>query len=141
LPAWWQTVKVGRVKRDHGVYVGRHYDARWTAFDEETWSIIEATETLQSPLGNPFFLARDATPEQREAVVLKYKVWLKDRMRRWDASVLGELARLAHIARRDKHITLLCWCRTTGQTPGPHNACHADVIADALRWVLGWPKP
>jgi len=74
-----------------------------------------------SPLGNPFKIGRDG---DRDAVVGKYRQWLWRNMN--NPKVKAELNALLGLALKGS-LELVCWCAP--------QACHADVIANALRWL------
>lgn len=74
-----------------------------------------------SPLGNPYAIGRDG---DRSDVVAKYRRWLHDNLE--SPEVKRALNGLLHDARQGP-LELVCWCAPL--------ACHADVIASALRWL------
>ena len=74
-----------------------------------------------SPLGNPFKLGRES---DRDAVIARYEVWLRERIMARDKRVCAELNRLYLIARDTELLELVCWC-------APKH-CHADVIRKVL---------
>ena len=74
-----------------------------------------------SPLGNPFKLERES---DRESVIERYEVWLREKITTRDKAVCGELNRLYKIARDFGVLELLCWCAP--------KLCHADVIRRVL---------
>ena len=79
-----------------------------------------------SSLGNPFVIGRDGT---REQVIAKYDGWLGAKIAMQDRAVLGELERLAQIAKSTGVLALLSFCAP--------EACHGDVIAHVLREQYG----
>jgi Domain of unknown function (DUF4326) len=78
-----------------------------------------------SPLGNPFKLEHESN---RNAVIEKYEVWLRERIAARDKRVCDELNRLYVIARDTGLLELECWC-------APKH-CHADVIRKVLLEAL-----
>lgn len=78
-----------------------------------------------NPLGNPFKLERES---DRDAVIERYEVWLKQRIAARDRTVGDELNRLYRIARDEGELDLVCWCAP--------RRCHADVIRCLLLEVL-----
>ena len=74
-----------------------------------------------SPLGNPFKLERES---DRESVIERYEVWLREKIRTRDRLVCDELNRLFKIAQNSGVLELLCWCAP--------KRCHADVIRCVL---------
>ena len=83
-----------------------------------------------SPLGNPFKLECESN---RDAVIARYEVWLRERIAARDRRVCDELNRLYVIARdsiaRDAGLLeLVCWCAP--------KRCHAEVIRKVLLEVL-----
>lgn len=75
------------------VYVGRHMPGKFPG----------------SPWGNPFKLARNASPSDRERCLADYRAWLKEQ-----PELLDRLSEL-------KGRRLGCWC-----VPA---ACHGTVLA------------
>ena len=75
-------------------------------------------------LGNPFHITATCTREQS---VEAYQQWLR---RQWKAGgrVKEALVQLAQQYKRERELTLLCWC-----TP---LACHGDVLADAITALI-----
>lgn len=96
-----------RKHRGAGVYVGR-----------------------PTPLGNPFShmpgtIAQHQV-ESRDAAIERYRRWLAEELAANPAGPAAEmLARLVNAYRSEGELTLVCWCAP--------QACHADVIADAVR--------
>ena len=74
-----------------------------------------------SPLGNPFKLERES---DRESVIERYEVWLREKIRTRDKAVCNELNRLFKIARDSGVLELVCWCAP--------KRCHAEVIRCVL---------
>jgi hypothetical protein len=74
-----------------------------------------------SPLGNPFKLEQES---DRDAVIARYEVWLRERVAARDQRVCDELNRLYCIARDTALLELVCWCAP--------KRCHADVIRTVL---------
>ena len=74
-----------------------------------------------SPLGNPFNLERES---DRESVIERYEVWLREKIRTRDKAVCNELNRLFKIARDSGVLELVCWCAP--------KRCHAEVIRCVL---------
>ena len=83
----------------------------------------------ESPLGNPFPLARDHTEAQRDAVIAKYRTWLEEQWHR-AGPAKAELLRLAEVARAGD-LTLGCWCH-----PKP---CHGDFLKEAIMAINRQP--
>jgi hypothetical protein len=106
-------IRIGSVKAgEQGEYIGRPGRGRFG-----------------SPLANPFPVTQG---QSRARVIVKYRLWLWDRLRVGDQKVVLELIRLLKLAQRPEGVTLLCWCRGVGEdTP----ACHGDVIKRALEWL------
>ena len=79
-----------------------------------------------SVLGNPFKIGKDGT---REEVILKYKHYLCDCIRKKNNPVYNELKRLKELHDKGKDLVLVCWCY-----PKP---CHAEIIKRAIEggWV------
>ena len=83
-------------------------------------------------LGNPYPLAKDASPEERARVIRQYREWLEAML----SNPSSEQARVfAGLRARalEGDLTLVCWCKPL--------ACHADVIADLLRESLPLTRP
>lgn len=85
-----------------------------------------------SVLGNPFS-HQEGTQAQwkvgsREEAVAAYRPWLKGAMRQ-DGAVLAELRRIAAL---EGPVALICCCAPL--------ACHASVIADAVRFLRAQPQ-
>jgi hypothetical protein len=78
-----------------------------------------------SPLGNPFKLECES---DRDLVIARYEVWLRERIAARDKRVCNELNRLYDIARDTGLLELVCWCAP--------KRCHADVIRTVLLEVL-----
>lgn len=76
-----------------------------------------------SALGNPFEMKGE---EDREKVVIRYRVWLWQQIKANNRTVLNELYRLLAIA-REEELNLICWCAP--------KECHADVIAAAIKYL------
>jgi Domain of unknown function (DUF4326) len=74
-----------------------------------------------SPLGNPFKLEHES---DRDAVIARYEVWLRERIAARDQRVCDELNRLYVIARDTNLLELVCWCAP--------KRCHAEVIRKVL---------
>jgi hypothetical protein len=78
-----------------------------------------------SPLGNPFKLEHES---DRDAVIARYEIWLRERIVARDRRVCDELNRLYVIARDTGLLELVCWCAP--------KRCHADVICTVLLEAL-----
>lgn len=76
-----------------------------------------------SVLGNPFRVGEHGT---REEVIALYRTWLREQWKQ-GTLVRTELLRLATLASAGP-LTLVCHCSPL--------ACHADVIADAVRKLV-----
>lgn len=74
-----------------------------------------------APLGNPFPIGPGAS---RDDVLKKYDEWLNVMLQDPDSSQSRHIGYLMAKARREGHLTLLCWC-----APLP---CHGDIIRDVL---------
>lgn len=77
----------------------------------------------KSRLGNPYRIGVDGN---RDQCVKKYRAWLWEHIEARD-EVFAKLGELIEMARKEGRLALLCHCKP--------QACHADVIADALRWL------
>jgi Domain of unknown function (DUF4326) len=78
-----------------------------------------------SPLGNPFKLEHES---DRDGVISRYEVWLRERIAARDKRVCDELNRLYVIARDIGLLELVCWCAP--------KRCHAEVIRKVLLEAL-----
>jgi hypothetical protein len=78
-----------------------------------------------SSLGNPFPLESE---EQREEVVRRYRRWLWDQVQAREGAAWCELVGLARRLKAGERLHLECWCAP--------RRCHAEVIADCLRWMV-----
>jgi hypothetical protein len=76
-----------------------------------------------SVLANPFVIGKDG---DRAAVVEKYRKWLNAKCRENDPAIMAELKRIQCSLDR-RALRLVCWCAP--------QACHGDVIINALRWL------
>jgi hypothetical protein len=92
-----RVVNVRHQQHADAIYVGRAVLSRGLA---------------DSPFGNPYKLARDATPADRAEVIQKYRSWLLGQR---------ELLRRLHELRGRP---LACWC-----APEP---CHANVLVELV---------
>jgi len=77
-----------------------------------------------SVLGNPFEMKSEA---DRERVISEYRVWLWERIKE-RGKVFAELVRIKKLAEQGD-VYLVCWCR-------PEKACHGDVIASCVEWMI-----
>jgi hypothetical protein len=76
-----------------------------------------------SVLGNPFAIGRDGT---RDEVIAKYRTWLWPLLDEHNPSpALTEINRLTDLYDAGD-LTLVCWCAP--------QACHGDVLAQAIPW-------
>lgn len=83
-----------------------------------------------TPLGNPYEIG---THGDRAQVLQRYREWLGRQIRVAGRSeAYGELLRLATLAATEP-LTLLCSCAPA--------RCHAEIIRDAIHWLLGVPAP
>jgi hypothetical protein len=73
-----------------------------------------------SALGNPFVIGKDG---DRAEVIEKYRQWLRREYRR-NGKAKVMLVALSKCYKRGDGITLICSCAP--------QACHADVIAEAI---------
>lgn len=88
---------IGNVKRgDIGEYVGR-----------------------PSVFGNPFPVSLG-----REEAIEKYRKWLREKIEHKDKKICYRMNELLKKAKKEKKLTLVCWCFPF--------RCHAEVIADEL---------
>jgi hypothetical protein len=78
-----------------------------------------------SVLGNPFPMKSE---EDRAGVIARYRKWLWDEIKK-KGVVARELEKLAAEYKSTGRLVLICWCH-----PLP---CHADVIAAAIKWMVG----
>ena len=78
-----------------------------------------------SPLGNPWKAGDDLS---RDEAIRRYKIWLNLQWRTNNRRVRDELMRLTNQLIRDGELTLACWCAP--------QACHADVIAEAIKAII-----
>ena len=74
-----------------------------------------------SPLGNPYPITATAT---REAVIDRYRFWLREKLTEENHEVLYELNRIARRVMDGKPVRLICFC-----APKP---CHGDVIKKTI---------
>jgi hypothetical protein len=74
-----------------------------------------------SILGNPFSIGKHG---DRETVIQAYEKWILYQIDNNNFPVIGELKRLALIAKKYGKLNLICWCAPL--------KCHGDVI----RWIL-----
>lgn len=85
-----------------------------------------------SPLGNPYShmekTAASFKVSSRTEAIVKYRVWLADKIKSNDQTVCNELNRLVHILQDKGELNLLCFCK-----PQP---CHGDVIKDIIETAL-----
>lgn len=110
------TIAIGHIQRDQGIRVDR-----------------------TTALGNPFRISQTAT---REQVIEQYRVWLRHQLQS-DTPARRYLYALCRQLRQ-QNITLCCWCVPAlrrpllkGEAcPPDTQACHADVIASAMLWVI-----
>ena len=79
-----------------------------------------------SPLGNPFRMKDRNDDREREEVIEKYRVWLREQYRS-NPTVRKMLIDLAHRHLKGENIVLKCSCK-----PKP---CHGDVIKDAVEKI------
>lgn len=78
----------------------------------------------QSKLGNPFVIGKDG---DRDEVIAKYRAWLWVEIQK-RGEVWNELVALAQRVKAGEQLQLGCWCAP--------QACHADVIAKCIDWML-----
>lgn len=87
-----------------------------------------------SPLGNPYKMNRE---EDRATVIELYHRWLWNQIK-WSKepdlnhSAFNELIRIAKLVKSGKNIRLVCWCSPS--------ACHGDIIARAVNWLISSGK-
>ncbi|HYE73568.1 MAG TPA: DUF4326 domain-containing protein [Blastocatellia bacterium] len=81
-----------------------------------------------TPLGNPFKLKGEDTPEARAECLAKYRRWLWALISHEPSS--KEVFMLTDLARRIKteDLTLTCFCAP--------KSCHAQIIARAIKWLV-----
>ncbi len=75
-----------------------------------------------SPLGNPYVMENDS-PQERAYVIMKYRTYLHDQVRKQNRYITNELHRIGELA-IDGHVNLGCWC-----DPKP---CHCKHIK---QWI------
>lgn len=78
-----------------------------------------------SALGNPEYVAKDVSPEEREKAIERYRQWLWSKIKRRTGREFNEIGRLARASERGE-IVLLCHCYPL--------RCHAEIVRDAMRW-------
>lgn len=94
------------------VYVGRRMGDHWP----------------ESPLGNPYHLPRNHTPQQRVKAVEDYAKWLSERLADTASPQAIELDRLRALAEAGP-LALGCWCAPA--------LCHGHVLEYLLLKQLG----
>jgi len=78
-----------------------------------------------SPLGNPFPKSKYG----RAGCIARYRIWLWEKLQDSDSEQCAELERLSQLyVSQGKRLDLVCWCAP--------KACHAEVVARAIRWWL-----
>lgn len=83
-----------------------------------------------TPLGNPYEMGQHG---DRAQVIQRYREWLGRQIRVAGRNeAYAELLRLATLA-ATQPVTLLCSCAPA--------RCHAEVIRDAIHWLLDVPAP
>ena len=90
---------------------------------------FNVSRTGGSPLGNPKYVAKDVTPEQRQEAIREYTRWLwallreqKKERKGLQFNALGTIAR----AHQRGPVVLLCYCAPL--------SCHGEIVARGVRW-------
>ena len=109
-------IKVGNIK-DYGLS-GKLLGGRKHIY------IGRSGNGYKSPLGNPFHIGRDGS---REEVVVKYRIWLWERIQQNDVIVINELKKIAYYAPTNE-VILVCFCAP--------EKCHGEVIIKCIEWML-----
>lgn len=120
-----------------------HIENHSTFTNPRNLPTFDISRTGGSPLGNPEYVAKTVSPEEREAAIGRYKQWLwgqmahpvdvvdqfgqKMRKVNYRGPQLNELGRLARASERGE-IILLCYCVPL--------SCHGSVIVTGIKWYL-----
>jgi len=85
-----------------------------------------------SPLGNPYSHLENTTAlykvATREEAIEKYRIWLREQIKKPNFKVIEELDRLLYKAISEGNLKLRCFC-----APAP---CHGDVIKEYLEKAI-----
>lgn len=86
---------------------------------------FDISRTGGSALGNPEYVSKDCSEEERTAGIVAYKRWLWGHLREGKGRQFNELGILARAAQRGP-IVLLCYCKPL--------SCHGDAVVTAIKW-------
>lgn len=86
-----------------------------------------------SPLGNPYKVGRDGDLAR---VLAKYRAWLWGRLKARHEATVTALREIHAIEAYEGLVSLGCWCVNKEAAGEGEEACHCDVIAKAVRWLV-----
>lgn len=88
----------------------------------------------RSLLANPYKKVKHFEDDNANALLMiKYRKFLWSEIKK-ESEVCQLLNQMADLIIANKHIKLICWCKSEDR--GEKNKCHGDIVRNAVEWII-----